>query len=102
MVHCCGYILIIALSVYLYGKLETQVVMQGIYREFCLQVDVPRSYSIDDTKILFEGLEGILQEKKDELEIETVFSNFDRSGGSLAVYFVKQEVAKRPVSVLEK
>ena len=95
-------ILIVILSVYLYGKLETQVVRQGIYRESRLQVDVPRSYSIDDTKILFERLEEIMRDNKEALEIETVSSNFDRSGGSLAVYFVKQEVAKRPVSVLEK
>ncbi|HJO55112.1 MAG TPA: efflux RND transporter permease subunit, partial [Candidatus Scalindua sp.] len=95
-------ILVVALAIYLYGKLETEVVRRGIYRESHLQVDVPRSYSIDDTKILFERLEGVLREKKEKLEIETVSSNFDRSGGSLAVYFVKQEVAKRPVSILEK
>ncbi|MBT6225847.1 MAG: efflux RND transporter permease subunit [Candidatus Scalindua sp.] len=95
-------ILIVVLAFYLFGKLETEVVRRGIYRESRLQVDVPRSYSIDDTKILFERLEGALRERKEELEIETVSSNFDRSGGSLAVYFVKQEVAKRPVSVLEK
>ena len=59
--------------------------------------------AIDDTKILFEQVRGnSAGEKKEELEIETISSNFDRSGGSLAVYFVKQEVAKRPVSILEK
>ena len=95
-------ILIVVLAFYLYGKLETEVVRRGIYRESRLQVDVPRSYSIDDTKKLFERLERILQENKEELEIETVSCNFDRSEGTLSVYFVKQEVAKRPVSVLEK
>ncbi|KHE91910.1 MAG: acriflavin resistance protein [Candidatus Scalindua brodae] len=95
-------ILIVVFAFYLYGKLETEVAGQGIYRESRLQVDVPRSYSIDDTKILFERLEGILRENKEELEIETVSSDFDRSEGTLSVYFVKQEVAKRPVSVLEK
>ena len=95
-------ILIVVFAFYLYGKLETEVVRRGIYRESRLQVDVPRSYSIDDTKKLFERLERILQENKEELEIETVSCNFDRSEGTLSVYFVKQEVAKRPVSVLEK
>ncbi|MHC4138880.1 MAG: efflux RND transporter permease subunit [Planctomycetota bacterium] len=95
-------ILVVVLAFYLFGKLETDVVRRGIYRESRLQVDVPRSYSIDNTKILFERLEGILREKKEVLEIETVSSNFERSGGSLAVYFVKQEVAKKPVSILEK
>ena len=95
-------ILIVVLAFYLYGKLETEVVRRGIYRESRLQVDVPRSYSIDDTKKLFERLERILQENKEKLEIETVSCNFDRSEGTLSVYFVKQEVAKRPVSVLEK
>ena len=95
-------ILIVVLAFYLYGKLETEVVRRGIYRESRLQVDMPRSYSIDDTKKLFERLERILQENKEELEIETVSCNFDRSEGTLSVYFVKQEVAKRPVSVLEK
>ena len=95
-------ILIVVFAFYLYGKLETEVVRRGIYRESRLQVDMPRSYSIDDTKKLFERLERILQENKEELEIETVSCNFDRSEGTLSVYFVKQEVAKRPVSVLEK
>jgi HAE1 family hydrophobic/amphiphilic exporter-1 len=95
-------ILIVVLAIYLYGKLETEVVRRGIYRESRLQVDVPRSYSIDDTRILFERLEKILQENKEALEIETVSCNFDRSEGTLSVYFVKQEVAKKPVSVLEK
>jgi len=95
-------ILIVVFAFYLYGKLETEVAGRGIYRESRLQVDVPRSYSIDDTKILFERLEGVLRENKEELEIETVSSDFDRSEGTLSVYFVKQEVAKRPVSVLEK
>ena len=95
-------ILIVALAIYLYGKLETEVVRRGIYRESRLQVDVPRSYSIDDTKMLFEQLEGVLWENREELEIETVSSNFDRSEGTLSVYYVKQEVAKKPVSVLEK
>jgi HAE1 family hydrophobic/amphiphilic exporter-1 len=93
---------IVVLAIYLFGKLETEVVRQGIYRESHLQVDVPRSYSIDDTKILFERLEGILLGNKVELEIETVSCNFDRSEGTLSVYFVEQEVAKRPVSVLER
>ncbi len=95
-------ILIVVLAFYLFGKLETEVVRRGIYRESHLQVDVPRSYSIGDTKKLFEQLEGVLQKNKEELEIDTVSSNFDRSGGPLAVYFVKREEAKRPVTVLVK
>lgn len=95
-------ILIVALAYYLFGKLEKEVVRQGIYREVHLQVDAPRSYGIDDTKMLFERIEDILRERKDELEIETVSDNFDRSGGSLEIYFIRQEEAKRPVSVLEK
>ncbi len=74
--------------------------MRGIYREVHLQVDTPKSYSLEDTKMLFERLEGMLQERKDEFEVETISSNFDRSGGSLAIYFVKQEEAKRSVSAL--
>ena len=95
-------ILIIVLAYYLYGKVEKKAVRQGIYREVHLQIDTPVSYGIDDTKRLFEKIEGILQEKKEELEIETVSSNFDRGGGSLAVYFINQEDAKRAVSDLEK
>jgi HAE1 family hydrophobic/amphiphilic exporter-1 len=95
-------ILIIALAYYLYGKLETEVVRRGIYRETHLQVNTPKSYSIDDTKMLFERLEGILQKKKEELEIVTISSNFGRSGGSLAIYFEKQDKAKRSVSILSE
>lgn len=95
-------ILIIILAYYLYGHLEKEVVWRGIYRETHLQVDTPRSYSIDDTKMLFERLEGILQEKKGELEIETISSSFDKSGGSLAIYFVKQDEAKKSVTTLSE
>ena len=95
-------ILVVALAYFLYGKVEKKAVRRGIYREVHLQIDTPGSYSIDDTRILFDRVEDILQEKKDELEIETVSSNFDRSGGSLAIYYIRQEEAKRPVSALEK
>jgi HAE1 family hydrophobic/amphiphilic exporter-1 len=93
-------ILIVILAYFLYGHLEKGGVRPGIYREVHLQVDTPKSYGIDDTKMLFGRLEGMLQERKDEFEIETISSNFDRSGGSLAIYFVKQEEAKRSVSTL--
>ncbi len=95
-------ILIVILAYYLYGHLEKGVVREGIYREVHLQVDTPKSYGIDDTKILFERLEGILQESKDVLEIKTISSSFDRSGGSLAIYLVKQDEAKRSVSTLSE
>jgi HAE1 family hydrophobic/amphiphilic exporter-1 len=95
-------ILIVILAYYLYGHLEKGGVRPGIYREVHLQVDTPKSYGIDDTKMLFERLEGILQERKDELEIKTISSSFDRSGGSLAIYLVKQEEAKRSVSTLSE
>jgi HAE1 family hydrophobic/amphiphilic exporter-1 len=93
-------ILIIVLSWYLYGKLEKDVVRRGIYREIQLTVKTPRSYSIDDTKILFERLESVLQEKKDKLEIDNISSNFKREGGSLTVYLVAQDEAKKSVSTL--
>ena len=95
-------ILIVILAYYLYGHLEKGVVRPGIYREVHLQVDTPKSYNLEDTKMLFERLEGMLQERKVELEVETISSNFDRSGGSLAIYFVKQEEAKRSVSTLSE
>ncbi len=95
-------ILIIAFSWYLYGTLEKEVVRRGIYREVHLKVKTPRSYSIDDTKILFERLESILHEKKDKLEIDTVSSNFKREGGSLIVYLVEQNQAKKSVTAIHE
>ena len=95
-------ILMIALAYYLYGKLETEVIRRDIYREIHLQIDTPKNYSIDDTRMLFESLEGMFQEREEELEIMTMSSSFDRSGGSLVIYFVKQEEAKRSVDVLSK
>ncbi len=61
---------------------------------------MPRSYSIDDTKILFERLESILQEKRDKLEIDTISSNFKREGGSLTVYLAAQDEAKKSVTTI--
>ena len=93
-------ILIIALSWYLYGQLEKEVARRGIYREIRLQVDTPRSYSIDDTKILFEKLENNINEKKDMLEIDTISSNFKREGGSLTIYLTEQDDARKSVTTV--
>ena len=93
-------ILIIALSWYLYGHLEKEVVRRSIYREVHLKVKTPGSYSIDETRILFDRLEGIFHEKKSELEIDNISSNFNRSGGTLTIYFVEQNQAKRSVASL--
>ncbi len=57
---------------------------------------------VDPAVVVLENIFRHKQEKKNELEIETVSSNFDRSGGSLAIYYIRQEGAKRPVSALEK
>ncbi len=93
-------ILIIVLSWYLYGQLEKEVARRGIYREIHLKIKTPRSYNIDDTKTLFVRLENILKEKKDRLEIDTISSNFKREGGSLTVYLVAQDEAKKSVTTL--
>ncbi|GJQ58819.1 MAG: efflux RND transporter permease subunit [Candidatus Scalindua sp. AMX11] len=94
--------LIIVFAYYLYGQLETEFSTGSINREIHFKVVAPESYSIDDTRILFEKLEGILRTKQEELEIETLSSYFKRSGGTLAIYFVGQDEAKRPVTVLSR
>ena len=93
-------VLIIALAYYMYGQLELEVVRRGIYRETHLRVDTPGNYTINDVRNLFDRLEMVLQEKKEELEIATISSNFRSGGGYLAIYFVQQDKAKRPVDTL--
>ncbi len=93
-------ILIIALSWYLYGQLEKDVVRRGIYREIPLKVETPRSYSMNDTRMLFERLENILEEKKLRLEIDIISSTFKREGGTLTIYLTAQDKAQKSASTL--
>lgn len=92
--------LIMVSAYYLYGQLETEVITSNIYREIHFNVETPENYSIEDARMLFEKLEGILREKKEELEIENLSSYFERNGGFLSIYFVGEDEAKRPVSSL--
>lgn len=101
-VTACIAILFIALAYYLYGAIDADVSGHSIYRESHFRVGVPKNYNIDDTKALFERLEGALQDRKKELEIMTISSNIERSGGRLAIYFVEQKDAKRPVHTLSE
>ncbi len=94
--------LIMVFAYYLSGQLETEVITRGIYREIHFKVETPESYSIGDTRALFDRLEEMLWARKGELEIENISSSFERSGGSLAIYFVHQDEAKRPVSILSQ
>jgi HAE1 family hydrophobic/amphiphilic exporter-1 len=69
-----------------------------VHREVHIKVNTPKSYDILQTRRLFITLEDILVTKKGELEIVTISSRFDRSGGLLDVYLTDDEVAKQSVS----
>ncbi|HHT9124471.1 MAG TPA: efflux RND transporter permease subunit [Candidatus Brocadiia bacterium] len=91
---------LLAVSFYVYKHLEREWVPRPMYREVRIRVDTPKSYDIQQTRRLFIILEDTLKTKKDELEIATISSSFDRGGGMLDAYLTDENVAKRPISAI--
>lgn len=91
---------LLAISFYVYGYLEREWVPRPMYREVHIRVNTPKSYDLQQTRRLFITLEDTLGVKKDELEIVTISSSFDRWGGTLDVYLTDDNVAKKSVSVI--
>ncbi len=91
---------LLAISFYVYGRLEREWVPRPMYREVHIRINTPKSYDLQQTRRLFITLEDTLGAKKDELEIVTISGSFDRWGGMLDVYLTDDNVAKQSVSAI--
>jgi len=67
---------IFLVSLYMLGHIEREFMPQSDEREVDLTVFMPRSFTLEEMKALFNGFEKILFEHKEELAIEYVSTDF--------------------------
>lgn len=69
------------LSWSLYQGIERSASQDSVEREVTINVDVPRAYSLDETREVMERVAGLLDERREELEIADVVYEFRQGGG---------------------
>ncbi|MFQ5822568.1 MAG: efflux RND transporter permease subunit [bacterium] len=84
----------------LYGSIDRDWIPRTPERRMDLNVEMPRSFSIEEVQALYDTVESILLAKKDSLEIYQVASNFRKNRGRLTVYFTPEEQAKKNTTEL--
>lgn len=94
--------LIVIISIFLFKGLDKEIARSLPYREARIWVDTPKNYNINDTKRLFNRLEDVINSKKDELEITTISSDFDKQGGVLEIYLLPKEKAALSVETVQE
>jgi HAE1 family hydrophobic/amphiphilic exporter-1 len=65
----------------LYQNVERSSFSTTVEREVTINVDVPRAYSLDETREVMETVAALIEERRDELEIADVVYEFRRGGG---------------------
>ena len=71
-----GSLLLVAASFFLLSKIDRRRAPRAPERRVDVRVNMPSAYSIEDMAALFDKVEKIFLEKKEELEIETIESDF--------------------------
>jgi len=67
----------------MYTSIEMQADMYSPERSLEFNVEIPRSYSLDDVKQLFEEIETILGENKEELDIKNYTTQYGIGSSSI-------------------
>ena len=65
----------------LYQNIERSSFDSTVEREVTINVDVPRAYSLDETREVMESVAALIDERREELEIADVVYEFRRGGG---------------------
>ena len=91
----------------LLGTIERTFSPRTMERQISINVDTPRSYSLEQTQELFAEVTTLLNEHRGELDISDVVYRYSRSGGrsrggfgdrrKFDIYLVDEEEAKRSV-----
>jgi HAE1 family hydrophobic/amphiphilic exporter-1 len=68
-------------SFYLLSTIERTFSPRSMARQIEINVDTPRSYSLDETRALYAEVAALLEERKEELEIQDVVYRYSRQGG---------------------
>lgn len=66
---------------FLYQNIERSSFDSTVEREVTINVDVPRAYSLDETREVMESVAALIEERREELEIADVVYEFRRGGG---------------------
>ena len=72
---------LLGLAWILYQNIERSSFSSTVERQVTVNVDVPRAYSIDETREVMESVAALIEERRDELEITDVVYEFRRGGG---------------------
>lgn len=92
-------------SYYLLGTIERTFTPRSMERQIEVNVDTPRSYSLEQTRELFTEVATLLDAHREELEISDVVYRFSRQGGrsrggfrgssKLDIYLLDESESKR-------
>ncbi|MGQ9632269.1 MAG: efflux RND transporter permease subunit [bacterium] len=88
-------------SVYLFTKIEREFVPPAPSRSMDITVEVPRSFSINDVKGVFDRVEELLMKNKDELEIKMLSTNFRAGRSRIAIFFKDLEESRYSTTQLQ-
>ena len=66
---------------FLYQNIERSSFDSTVEREVTINVDVPRAYSLDETREVMESVAALIEDRREELEIADVVYEFRRGGG---------------------
>lgn len=72
---------LLGLAWVLYQNIERSSFSQTVERQVTINVDVPRAYTIDETREVMESLATQIEERREELEIADVVHEYRRDGG---------------------
>ena len=72
---------LLGLAWVLYQNVERSSFDNTVEREVTINVDVPRAYSLDETREVMESVAALIEERREELEIADVVHEFRRGGG---------------------
>ena len=72
---------LLGLAWILYQNTERSSFSSTVERQVTVNVDVPRAYSIDETREVMESVAALIEERREELEITDVVYEFRRGGG---------------------
>ena len=87
----------------LYQNTERSSFDTTVEREVTINVDVPRAYSLDETREVMESVAALIEERREELEIADVVYEFRRGGGyggggrRFELYLVDETESERSV-----
>ncbi len=100
----------LGLAYQLYGDVERSPFSPSVERQVTVRVDVPRAYTIDETREVMETVAGLIDERREELEVADVVYEFGRGGGRsrrggfdgggrrFDIYLVDEDEAERSVA----